>query len=199
MHKNSCWVNIHIKIHYGSLSSKTLTSFLHCSQCSPEIISFQIMICWHSLKKLHVNATKNMQSLLYICFLLSGCVKYNKKFPCGKSLFREKTLTHYHHRTMSGLSQYKKYIAAYIHCRSTKNIQATGRPPLIMIHHPPLKFPLSWLKILFLQKLHTVGFPTIVPSLYHWNVACGSCKLQQTKTSLGMLPVRFWRAPWSRW
>ena len=51
--------------------------------------------------------------------------------------------------------------------------------------HPTLKLPLSQLKKLFLQKLHTVGFPPIRNYSYHWYVVCGSCTSQQTKTSLG--------------
>ena len=106
---------------------------LHCSQCSPEIISFQIVFC--SLKKIHFNFTTNLQSLLYIYPVLSGCVDRNRKFPCGNSLIWYKTLTHYHRHTMSKWGQSDKYIAAWIHHISNKMIQAPGLPPFLTLYH----------------------------------------------------------------
>ena len=35
-----------------------------------------MMVC--ALKKLHVNVTINLQSLLYLCLVISGCIKHNK-------------------------------------------------------------------------------------------------------------------------
>ena len=48
---------------------------LHCSQCLSEIISSCIMVC--SFKNKPVYFTTNFQSLIYICLVLSVCVKYN--------------------------------------------------------------------------------------------------------------------------
>ena len=104
---------------------------LHCSQCLPEIISFQILFF------LHINITTTFQSLIYICLVLSGCINYNRKFPCGNSLFRDKILTCYHHRIMSTWFQYQKSIASWIHHINNKRIQAPGRLPFFALHHPP--------------------------------------------------------------
>ena len=38
---------------------------------------------------------------------------------------------------MSTCGQYEKYIYVWLHRIRTKMIQAPGRPPLIMLHHPP--------------------------------------------------------------
>ena len=81
---------------------------LHFSKCSPEIISFHIMVCYF---KKHVNVTTNFQSLIYLCLVPSVFVKHNINFPCGNSLFQDKTSTHYHHCTMSTWVQSEKSIA----------------------------------------------------------------------------------------
>ena len=107
---------------------------LHYSQFLPGIIIFRIIIC--SFKKLHVNFTKNLQSLLYLCLILSLFVKQNRNFPCVKSRFWDKTLTYYNHRTMSTWVQSKKSIAAWIHCIRNKGVQAPGRPSFLTLHHP---------------------------------------------------------------
>ena len=61
----------------------------------------------------------------------------NRKFTCGNSILRDKTLTHYICRTMSTWDQYEKATAAWIHRTRTKTIHAPGHPPLITLHHPP--------------------------------------------------------------
>ena len=109
---------------------------LHCSQFLPEIISYQIMVCWHSSKK-HVNVTTSLKNLLYLCLVFPGYIKHNRKFPCGNSIFQDKTVMYYIHHTMSMWGQYDKSIAACIHHISVKRIQAPGRPPFLTIHHPP--------------------------------------------------------------
>ena len=48
--------------------------------CLPGINSFHIMVC--SYKK-HVNVTTNLKSLLYLCLVLSGCVKHK---TCGDNM-----------------------------------------------------------------------------------------------------------------
>ena len=90
-----------------------------------------------SLNRLHVNVTTNLQSLIYIFLVLLGFVNYNRKLTCGKLLFWDKTLTHYHHRTMSTWNEYEKSISAWIHRIRTKRIQAPGRPSLLTLNHPP--------------------------------------------------------------
>ena len=67
------------------------------------------------LTKLHVNVTKHLQSPLYLCLVLSGCVKHGSKSPCGNYLLRDNTLTHYLQNTMSMWSQFEKSKAAWIH------------------------------------------------------------------------------------
>ena len=65
------------KAHFRQKSSLIL---LHCSQCLPEINNFYIMVC--SLKK-HMNVTTNLQSLIYLCLVLSSCVKHK---TCGSNM-----------------------------------------------------------------------------------------------------------------
>ena len=84
-----------------------------------------------------MNVTTNLQIILYLCFLLSGYVKHNRKFHCGNSLFLENMLMCYLHRTMSTWVQYDKYISAWIHRIRNKSTQAPGRPTLLTLHHPP--------------------------------------------------------------
>ena len=62
-------------------SQKGELILLHYSQCLPEIISFQIMVYY--IETLHVNVDKKIQSLLYICLVLSGCIEYNIKVRFG--------------------------------------------------------------------------------------------------------------------
>ena len=109
---------------------------LHCSQCLPEIISYQNMVCWHSSKK-HVNVTTSLKNLLYLCLIFSGYVKHNRKFPCGNSIFQDKTVMYYIHHTMSMWGQYEKATSAFIHHIRTKMIQSQGHPPFLTIHHSP--------------------------------------------------------------
>ena len=94
-----------------------------------------MIVC--SLKKLHVNVTTNLQSLLYLCLVLSGCVKHNRKFPCGNLLFRDRKLTRYHHCTISTWVQSENSIAEWLQHIRNKSIQAPWRPPLINVHPPP--------------------------------------------------------------
>ena len=86
--------------------------------------------------KTHVNITKNLQSLLYLCRLNSGCFKHDSKFPCGKSLFQYMTLTRYLHRIISTWGQYEKSIEAWVHHIRNLRIQAPGCPPFLTLHHP---------------------------------------------------------------
>ena len=142
------------------------------------------MVC--SLNRLHVNVTTNLQSLIYIFLVLLGFVNYNRKLTCGKLLFWDKTLTHYHHRTMSTWSEYEKSISAWIHHIMRKIIQAPGRPPFLTLHHrPTLEYFTHLTKNKFLQTFHTVAFPPVIISPHHWHVACRSSTLKQTKTSIG--------------
>ena len=53
----------------------------------------------------------------------------------GKLFFWNKTLTHYHHRTMSMWVQYEKSIAAWLHHISNKFIQAPRKSPLLTLNH----------------------------------------------------------------
>ena len=111
--------------------------FFHCSQCLPGIFSFKIIVCLHSFFLIHVNATTNLQSLMYICLVISVCVKQRSEFICGNSLLRVKTLTCYLHRTMYTWVKFEKAIAAWPHRISTKRIQTPGCTPFLIIHHPP--------------------------------------------------------------
>ena len=77
-----------------------------------------------------------MQCLIYIYFIISGCVKSIRKLYCGNSLFWEKSLTRYLQRTMSMWGQSEKSIAAWIHCIRNKGVQAPGRPSFLTLHHP---------------------------------------------------------------
>ena len=85
---------------------------------------------------IYVNVTTNLQSFLYLCLVNSGCVKHNMKFPAGNSLFQDKTLTCYHHCTISTWGQSEKSIVSWIYCIRNKKIQAPGRPPFLALHHP---------------------------------------------------------------
>ena len=68
----------------------------------------------------------------------------------------------------------------------TTMIQAPESHPVLMLHHPPtLEDSTCPTKTKFLKKLHTVGFPLIGISSLNLFVACGSCTLQTTKSSLG--------------
>ena len=108
------------------------------------------------------NVTTNLQSLLHLYILISGFAKHKIKFPCGNSLFQDKTLTHYHNCNMSTWYQYEKSISSWIHFISNKRIQAPGHHPFLLLNHPPT-FEASnhQTKNNFLQKFHTVGFPPI--------------------------------------
>ena len=108
---------------------------LHCSKFSPKITSFKLWFV-DILKKIHLNITTNLQSLLYLCLLISGSVKHDSKFTCGNSLYQYKTLTRYLHRTMYTWSQYEKSISAWVHHNSNIRIQAPGCPPFLTLHHP---------------------------------------------------------------
>ena len=87
------------------------------------------------IKNLHINAATNLYILLYICLVLSGCVKHSSKLPCEKTLFWAKTSTRKLHRTMSTWGQSEKSIAAWIHFISTKRIQDPGRTPFLTLYH----------------------------------------------------------------
>ena len=93
---------------------------------------------------MHVNVTTNLQNILYLCILLSGCFKYNRNLPCENSLFLKKTLTCYLHCTISMWGQTEKSMAAWLHHIRNIQIRAPRRPPLLMLHHPP-KFDASTL------------------------------------------------------
>ena len=70
--------------------------------------------------------------------MCSGCVKHNRNFPCGKSLFPENILTRYLRRIISMWGQSEKSIAAWLHCIRTKKMQDPVITPFFMIHHPPI-------------------------------------------------------------
>ena len=74
---------------------------LHCSKCSPENLVLKLWFVYILLKKLHVNVTKHLQSPLYLCLALSGCVKHSSKSPCGNYVLWDNTLTHYFKHTLS--------------------------------------------------------------------------------------------------
>ena len=112
------------------------------------------MVCWHYFFKLRVSATTNLQSLVYLCLVISSCVKKRRKFPCGNSLFRFHTSMYYLHRTISTWLKYDKSIGAYIHCIRTKSIQAPGYPPFLTLNHPPNLEASNFLtKIIFSPKI----------------------------------------------
>ena len=73
--------------------------------------------------------------LLYICLILSGCVQQHSKFSCGNSLFQVQTLMYYPHLTMFTWGQSDRYISAWIHGISTKQIQTPGCLPFLTLHH----------------------------------------------------------------
>ena len=94
------------------------------------------MVCWHYLKK-HVNVTTSFQSLIYLCLVLSGCVKHSRKLLCENSLFWDNKLARYLHHTMTTWGQSEKSIAAWIHHIRIKMIQYPGLPPFLVLHLPP--------------------------------------------------------------
>ena len=105
-----------------------------------------------------------MQSLLYPCLLLLGCVNHSKTSPFGNSFLWYKPLTHYLHCTMSTWVKYEKTIVTWIRCIMNKRIQAPGRPPFLMQHHPPTHpwcLHFSNKKVLFLQKITPLYYLTL--------------------------------------
>ena len=78
-----------------------------------------------------------MQSLLYICLLLSGYVKDSTKLYSGREIFRDKTLTRHLRRTMSMRGQSDKSIAVLIYQMSNKTTKAPWCLPLITLHQWP--------------------------------------------------------------
>ena len=117
--------------------SKISTNFVTLLTTPPlKILVVKLLFVDILQNKLHVNATTNLQSLLYIFLVLSGCVKQSRKLPCGNSLFRVHTLTHYLHYTMYIWDRYEKDTSACIHCIRSKSIQDPGRPPLLTLHQP---------------------------------------------------------------
>ena len=78
---------------------------------------------------------KKIQSLLYICLVLSGCVKHSMKFPCGISILQYKTLTQYIHHTISTWEQYEKTISSWIHRIRTIRIHYPRRLNFLILHY----------------------------------------------------------------
>ena len=110
----------------------------YCYIAHNGLLKLSVFILWFViLEILHVNFTTSLQSLLYLCLVLSGFLKHNRNFTCGKSLFLDKTLTRYHHRTMLTWVQNEKFIASWIHRISNIRVQTTGRHPFLILHHPP--------------------------------------------------------------
>ena len=87
-------------------------------------------------KKLHVNATTNLQSLLYLCRLVSGCVNQRRKFPCDNKTLWVKNSMRDILCPMLTWGKSEKSIYACLHHTRTKIIQAPGRPLLLMLHQP---------------------------------------------------------------
>ena len=97
---------------------------------------------------------------LYICLVISGCVKNNRKLPCGKPLFWDKTLTHYLHRTMSMWVQYDKPKESWIHHTRNRVSRTQDVPPYShYTNRPLLKLPLARLKILVPQLFSNSWIP----------------------------------------
>ena len=84
-----------------------------------------------------VNVTTNVQSLLYLCLVLSGFVKHNRNFPCQNLLLWDRTPTRYNYRIMSTWGKYEKSIKSWVQCIRNKRIKAPGRPHFFILHHPP--------------------------------------------------------------
>ena len=58
-----------------------LTNIVTLFTIFPEINSFHVMGCY--IKNKRVNVTNNLQSILYLCFLISGCVNHT---ACGANM-----------------------------------------------------------------------------------------------------------------
>ena len=89
------------------------------------------------MKNIYVADTKKLQSLLYLCLVLSGCVEHSRKSLCVNSLFLDKKLTRYLHKIISKWGQCEKCIDAWIHLIRAKRIEAPGLLPFLTLHHPP--------------------------------------------------------------
>ena len=83
--------------------------------------------------------------------------------------------------------KYEISIKSWLRRIRNKNIQAPGRPPILMLHHPTtLEASTRPTEKHFLKKFHTFWLPPIGNSSSHWYVVCGYCTSQPTKTSIGV-------------
>ena len=87
-------------------------------------------------KNKHDNVTTNLQSLLYICLVLSGYVKQRSNFPCGNSLFEVHILMRYLRCNISTWGKSEKAISTWLHRIRTKRIHPPGRHHFLTLHRP---------------------------------------------------------------